>query len=35
MKWNDNKELLRKVLEKALDKKTHFKKFTIKDYRRK
>ena len=33
IKWDDNKELLRKVLKKALNKKIHFKNFTLKDYR--
>ena len=33
--WDDDKELLRKVLEKALNKEKHFDKMTIKDYRRK
>jgi len=35
IKWDDDKELLRKVLEKALNKEKHFDKITIKDYRRK
>ncbi len=35
IRWEDNKELLKKVLEKALNKKKYFKKFTIKDYRKK
>jgi 8-oxo-dGTP diphosphatase len=34
IKWDDDKELLREVLEKALYRKTYFKNFTIKDYRR-
>ena len=33
IKWDDDKELLRRVLEKALYRKIHFKNFTIKDYR--
>ena len=33
--WDDDKELLKKVLEKALNKEKHFDKITIKDYRRK
>lgn len=32
--WNDDKELLKKVLEKALNKEKYFEKMTIKDYRR-
>ena len=31
--WSDNKELLKKVLSKALKKKSFFDKLTIKDYR--
>ena len=34
IKWNDNKKLLRKVLEKALNKELYFQDFTIKDYRK-
>lgn len=34
LSWDDDKELLRKVLEKALDKKQYFKKQEIKDYRK-
>lgn len=34
VKWDDDKELLEKVLKKALNKKNHFKGFTIKDYRK-
>ncbi|OIO43297.1 hypothetical protein CO155_02295 [Candidatus Pacearchaeota archaeon CG_4_9_14_3_um_filter_35_19] len=33
IKWDDNKELLGKVLKKALNRKIHFRNFTIKDYR--
>ncbi len=33
IKWDDDKELLRKVLKKALNKKQYFKKQEIKDYR--
>lgn len=33
IKWDDDKELLKKVLEKALNKENYFKEFTIKDYR--
>ncbi|MBS3086882.1 NUDIX domain-containing protein [Candidatus Pacearchaeota archaeon] len=32
IKWEDDKELLRKVLKKALNKKQYFKKQEIKDY---
>ena len=32
--WDDDKELLKKVLEKALKKEKYFEKITIKDYRR-
>src|SRR3989338_7059576 len=35
IKWDDDKDLLRKVLEKALNKKQYFKKQEIKDYRKK
>jgi len=35
IKWDDDKELLRIVLEKALNKEKHFKELTIKDYREK
>lgn len=31
--WNDDKELLKQVLKKALNKKKHFKEFFFKDYR--
>ena len=34
IKWDDDKELLKKVLEKALNKENYFKEFTIKDYRK-
>jgi|TARA_B100001964_G_C13948625_1_gene472265 8-oxo-dGTP pyrophosphatase MutT (NUDIX family) len=34
IKWDDNKEILKKVLEKALDKKLYFKGLEIKDYRK-
>lgn len=34
IKWDDDKELLKKILKKALNKESHFKKFTIKDYRK-
>ena len=33
--WDDDKELLRKVLEKAINKEKYFDKINIKDYRRK
>lgn len=33
IEWDDDKKLLRKVLEKALNKEKYFKEFTIKDYR--
>jgi len=33
IRWDDSKELLKKVLEKALNKEKHFKEFEIKDYR--
>ena len=34
IKWDDDKELLKKVLEKALNKEQYFKKQEIKDYRK-
>ena len=34
IKWDDNKRLLKKVLEKALNKEKYFDKITFKDYRR-
>ncbi len=33
IKWGDDKKLLKKVLEKALNKEKYFKKFIVKDYR--
>lgn len=33
IKWDDDKKLLKRVLEKALNKEKYFKEFTIKDYR--
>lgn len=33
--WDDDKKLLKEVLEKALNKEKHFDKITFKDYRRK
>jgi len=35
IKWDDDKELLKNVLEKALDKEKYFNEITFKDYRRK
>jgi len=34
IKWDDDKRLLKKVLEKALNKEKYFDKITFKDYRR-
>jgi len=35
IKWGDDKELLKKVLIKAMDRKRYFEKLELKDYRRK
>ncbi|MEX0920279.1 MAG: NUDIX domain-containing protein [Candidatus Pacearchaeota archaeon] len=34
IKWDDDKELLKTILEKALNKEKHFHKMTVKDYRK-
>jgi 8-oxo-dGTP pyrophosphatase MutT (NUDIX family) len=34
IKWDDDKKLLKRVLEKALNKETYFKKIAIKNYRK-